>query len=212
MVDKVYALSGSIITDNLDNIDKVSKALKHEENQILVVTGAGDLKKYIKSLDKLGNHGERDLLGIKTTRLNAKFLQISMNAYPKIPENTEEILEAAKTGENIVMGGLTPGHSTDAVAAIAAEILESKLYIASSIDGIYTGNPEITGSKKLKKAEPEKIRELIKGNSGAGEYELLDGTALDIIERSKIKTKLFKGTIENLKNPGQAEGTEIVTQ
>jgi len=211
-VEKVYALSGSIITENLEKIGKVAKALEKNHGQILVVTGAGDLKEHIHAAGENGNQSEQDLVGISATRLNAKTLMTAMEAYPDTPENAEDIMKAASTGDNIVMGGLTPGHSTDAVAAIAAEILDAELNIATTVDGVYDRDPEDKQAKKFDQISTKELRDIISGNSEAGGYELIDLTAVDIIERSSIKTKIFEGTLENIEKPEKTSGTEITSE
>ncbi len=209
MVEKVFALSGSIITGNLKKLDQIAEALEHSDNQILVVTGAGDLKEYIYASGEYGNQGEQDLVGIAATRLNARTLMTTMDAYPDVPETAEEIRVAASNGKNVVMGGLTPGHSTDAVAAIAAEILEADLYIATSIDGVYDRDPEDPNAKLLEEVDTETLKQIVSGNNKAGKHELIDGTAIEIIERSNISVKVFEGNLENLKSPESCKGSKI---
>lgn len=209
MVEKVFAVSGSVITENLDDIGEIAESLEKNKS-LLVVTGAGDLKEHIFALEGLGNQGEQDLVGIDATRLNARTLMTAMNnTYPDIPETAEEIKLAASTGKNVVMGGLTPGHSTDAVAAIAAEILDADLYIATRIDGVYDRDPEDPDASRLKKVSVSELKEIVSGNNQAGKHELIDSTALEIIDRSDISTKVFKASVENLERPEEAEGTEI---
>lgn len=207
MVSKVFSLGGSVVQQNLDSIEKIADALERDE-QIVVVTGAGELKKYIRAVDS--NHARRDMIGIQATRLNAQTLLTAMDAHPSIPETPEEVLEAAATGNDVVMGGLVPGYSTDAVAATAAELLDAELYIATTVDGVYDADPENADAEKLDEVTPERLRELTRGNSGAGGYSLIDRTAVDIIERSEIRTKVFKGSLENLGCPEAAEGTNII--
>ena len=208
MVEKVFAVSGSVITGNLEKLGEIAEALKRDE-QILVVTGAGDLKEYIFASGEYGNQGEQDLVGIAATRLNARTLMTAMEAYPDVPETAEEIRVAASTGMDVVMGGLTPGHSTDAVAAIAAEILDADLFIATSIDGVYDRNPEDEKANFLEKVSVEDLRDIISGNNEAGKHELIDSTALEIIERSDIQTKVFEASLENLGSPESCTGTRI---
>lgn len=208
MVSKVFAVGGSVLQQNLDNLDEFVEALQRDE-QVLVVTGAGDLKKYIKASN--GNQAEKDLVGIEATRLNARTLLSSMDdVHPSIPETPEEILEAASTGKDVVMGGLVPGYSTDAVAATAAELLDAELYIASTVDGVYTADPESEDSKKLADVTPERIKELIQGNNGAGKHALIDETAVGLVQRSEIPTMIFEGSNENIGNLENAEGTRVV--
>jgi len=209
-VDKVYAVSGSLITENLDELGDLANALQNGEEQILVVTGAGGLKEYVRAAGDFGNQGEQDLVGIAATRLNAKTLMTAMKAYPDTPKTAEEIRKAASTGQNVVMGGLTPGHSTDAVAAIAAEILEADLYIATTVDGVYDKNPEEVDAKRFDQISTEKLRSVVSGNNEAGGHELIDLTAIDIIERSGTETRILEGTLENISDPDEALGTQIV--
>lgn len=208
MVSKVFAVGGSVLQQNLDNLEEFVEALQRDE-QILVVTGAGELKEYINASN--GNQAEKDLVGIKATRLNAQTLLSSMeDAYPSIPEKPEEVMEAAASGKDVVMGGLVPGYSTDAVAATAAELLDADLCIASTVDGVYTADPESEDAKKLADVTPERIKELIQGNNDAGNHALIDSTAVGLIQRSKISTRIFEGTVENIDNPENANGTRVV--
>lgn len=208
MVSKVFAVGGSVISENFEQLDQVAEALERDE-QVVVVTGAGKLKDHILAAEDFANQAELDMIGIKATRLNAQTLKTAMDAHPKIPETPEEVQEVAATGENIVMGGLVPGYSTDAVAATVAELLDAELYIATSIDGVYTRDPEHPESEKLEEVPTQELREIVSGNNNAGKHDLIDGTAIEIIERSEISTNVFEGTVENIRSPDQAEGTEI---
>ncbi|MFB6145245.1 MAG: UMP kinase [Candidatus Nanohaloarchaea archaeon] len=212
MVEKVFAVSGSLVTKNLSELGDLAEALQSSGEQVLVVVGAGDLKEYIFAAGEFGNQGEQDLVGITATRLNAKTLMTAMDAYPKVPETAYEIREAASTGKNVVMGGLTPGYSTDAVAAIAAELVEADLYIATRVDGVYDRDPEDPEAEKFDEITTSELKDVISGNNEAGGHELIDGTAVDIIQRSGIKTRLFEGSLANIENPETAEGTDIVPE
>ena len=208
MVEKVFAVGGSIYTNKIEKTPQIAEALK-KHSPVAVIVGAGKLKKHINAADV--SQADKDLIGIQATRLNAKTLGTQMNAHSEIPETAKEIKSLAKTGEDIVMGGLNPGFSTDAVAAIAAELLNAQLYITTDIDGVYTDNPSNPEAEKLDTVKIDKLKEIVSGNSSkAGTYELIDKTALEIIKRSQIPTKILKGTIKNLENPEKAEGTKII--
>lgn len=211
-MEKVFAVSGSIITENLEKLGEIAEAIENDEEQVLVVTGAGGLKEYIFASGEYGNQGDQDLVGIAATRLNARTLMTAMDAYPDIPETAEEIRVAASTDKNVVMGGLTPGHSTDAVAAIAAEILEADLYIATRIDGVYDRDPEDPEASRLEQVSTSELKDIVSGNNKAGKHELIDSTAIEIIERSEISTKVFKGNVKNLESPEGSSGTRIYTE
>lgn len=204
----VYAVGGSVVQENLENIREFCSSLESEK-QVIIVTGAGKLNRYQSAVS--GNDGEKDLIGIKATRLHAQTVLTEMkNVYPKVPESPEELKEAASTGKNVVMGGLVPGYSTDAVAATAAELLDAKLYIATTVDGVYTGDPEKEESaEKFDKISTDELREITDGRNKPGTYSVIDEAAVRIIERSEIETIVFEATLTNLQDPESAENTTI---
>ena len=53
---------------------------------------------------------------------------------------------------------------------------------------------------------------LVREDSMAGGYDLMDIVALKVIERSKIKTRIIKADIKTIENAmkGQPVGTEII--
>lgn len=207
---KVYAISGSIIRDKLDEINEFADSLNAGNEQIVVVTGAGGLNKYQKAVE--GNKGEKDLIGIKATRLHAQTLLTEMkDTYPEVPETPEEVQKAALTGKNVVTGGLVPGYSTDAVAATVAELLDADLFIATRVDGIYSGDPEKDEDvEKFDEITIDELLELTGGRNEPGTYSVVDEAAIRLIERSSISTKVFYATDENVADPESAEGTRIV--
>lgn len=208
---EVYAISGSIIRDKLENIGELAEALNSGEEQKIIVTGAGGLSKYQKAVE--GNKGEKDLIGIKATRLHAQTLLTEIeDSYPEVPEKPEEIQKAASTGKNVVTGGLVPGYSTDAVAATVAELLDADLYIATRVDGIYSGDPEENeNAEKFDEITVEELLELTGGRNEPGTYSVVDESALRLIERSNIRTKVFYADNENIVDPQDADGTEIMS-
>lgn len=208
-VDKVFSISGSIVRENLDIIEELGDALDYSE-QVVIVTGAGDLGRHVEAVRESSNNGEQDLVGIKATRLNAKTLGTIIDAYPAIPETPEEVQEAAESGKDVVMGGLTPGYSTDAVAATVAELLDADLYIATTVDGVYNPHPDDPEAERLEEVTVEKLMELVGDDHRPGSYELIDSTALNLVKRSEISTKIFEGTMENIGDVEKVEGTEII--
>lgn len=205
MVDKVYAVGGSVVQENLEKIEEFAQSFPDE--QIAVITGAGGLNKY----QRVGNNGEKDLIGIKATRLHAQTLLTAMeDTYPEVPENPHEVKKASYSGSNVVMGGLVPGYSTDAVAATVAELLDAELYIATTVDGIYTDDPEKNPeAEKFDEITVDELLDITGGYNEPGTYSVIDESAVRLIDRSEIKTKVFKASLENIGNPEKASGTVI---
>jgi hypothetical protein len=100
----------------------------------------------------------------------------------------------------VVGGGLQPGQSTTAVAALHAEFQGAEAVIyATDVDGVYTADPRSDPTaKKLDHISYDRLRELTVnvGNSGPGQYRLMDGVALTILERSKLRAVICAGTRE----------------
>lgn len=207
----VYAIGGSIVQENLENLGELVEALESDK-QVIIVTGAGKLNRYQGVVD--GNNGEKDLIGIKATRLHAQTVLTQMDdVYPSVPETPEELKEAASTGKNVVMGGLVPGYSTDAVAATAAELLDAELFIATTVDGIYDKDPdEDSNAKRYSEISTGDLQEVVGGKNEPGTYSVVDEAAVRLIERSSIKTRVFEATLENLSNPESAKSTEIIPE
>jgi uridylate kinase len=205
---KVYAVSGSIVRSNLEDIQELADAFPEDEQNV-VITGAGGLNRYQKALG--ANNGQKDLVGIKATRLHAKTLAVAMDAYPTVPESLESLQEAVATGKDVVMGGLVPGYSTDAVAATVAELLEAEIYIATNVEGIYTADPEENPEAEvLDEITIEELLEKVSGENTPGTYSIVDESAARIIERSGIEATVFHGTPENISESRDEAGTRIL--
>lgn len=209
---KVFALGGSVVKQYLSNLENLTDALQRDE-QIIVVCGAGHLKKHIEAVRDSANKAETDLMGIAATRLNAKTVQTLLDdSHPSVPETVQEVKEAVSTDKDVVMGGLNPGFSTDAVAAVVAELLDADLYIITDIDGIYSEDPsENPDAEKFGRISTDELLEMTEGKNEPGVYSIVDETAVQIVDRSDIKTKLVEGKINNIQNLKGAEGTDIVS-
>ena len=97
---------------------------------------------------------------------------------------------------------------------IAEKIKASEFINATDVNGIYSADPNKNKNAKLfKKIELKKLRGiLVKEDSVAGGYDLMDIVALKIIERSKIKTRVIKSDLKTLEKAikGKDVGTEII--
>jgi uridylate kinase len=196
----LYNDAGEVITDRIRDFADVIKSLVDEGNQFIVVVGGGrPARSFISAARALGaSEAQCDWLGIKNARLNAELLCAALGeiAYPTIAETLDELEVAIVTGKVVLMGGLTPGQSTNAVAALAAESVRADaLYNATNVDGVYDKDPKIAGAKKLDRVDIKDLKTILSGGgTRAGEYKLFDPVALRVVERSKIKTIIFNGT------------------
>lgn len=170
------------------------------EHHLLVVTGGGHIARtYIKAARDMGvPESLCDQIGILVSRLNARLLVDGLGeyAFPEIPVNIDELKHYFASGKIVAMGGLTPGHSTNAVAAIAAETIKAELFInATDVEGVFTSDPsKDKAAKKLDEVTVKQLTEILsKVEMSAGDYDLMDPLALRIIHRSKIPTIILDG-------------------
>lgn len=209
----VIKLSGHLLFSELDyeNIKKYADVVKNIFNEgyrVSVIVGGGKkAREYINVAMKFGiNNFERDIIGITLTHVNASLLSYAIGdlAFKPIPKTLSELIESFKYLDEkiLVLGGLIPGQSTIAVAALVAEAIKAKLIIyATTVDGIYTADPKIHPNAKLIKQI--NVKELIKlmceMKAEAGTYKLFDMVALKIIERSKIPVRVINGyNVDNI--------------
>ncbi len=179
----------------------VFRRLSGEGYRLAVVTGGGQLaRELIEAARELGaNEALCDLLGIWASRLNAALLAITLGLPNPldIPSDVFSLTKALASSEAmVVLGGLQPGQSTDAVAVLAAELMGAKLVVkATDVNGIYTADPKTDPSaRKLDKLTYDEAIELLSRSPvRAGTYELLDLLALKLAKRSRVAIRVIDG-------------------
>jgi len=192
---------------------------KSRTHQPVVIAGGGKIARYFISHARSSGADESTLdeLGIEISRLNAKLLIYALKdkAYPHPPTTLIEVKKAVDSGLIVVAGGLHPGQSTNGTAALIAEKVKAIEFLnATDVDGIYDSDPN--KNKKAKKFTRIAVKDLrnilVRENSMAGGYDLMDIVALKVIERSKIKTRIIKAEIKTIEKAmnGQRVGTEII--
>ncbi len=200
----VVSVGGSVLARELlpEKFRSYAAVLKElsDKHVIFIVTGGGQAARdYINVARKLGaDEATCDLIGIELTRLNARLLiaAIGESAYHEPPLDYRQAKQASIGGKIVVMGGVSPGHTTDAVAAILAEYAGAELLInATSIDGVYTSDPKKNkGAKKFETMTPKQLIEVVmKTEMVAGANSPIDLLAAKVIERSNIITIVLNG-------------------
>ncbi|AGB03102.1 UMP kinase [Methanoregula formicica] len=200
----VISLGGSILIPSLENhtireyvpvLQKIAK----KSRLFVVVGGGGEARRYIGIARELGiDEGTSDEIGILITRLNATMLIAALGdaAYPKVAESHAEAKKFSEHGKIVVMGGITPGQTTDAVAAVLAERVGATAFInATSVDGIYSEDPKKNPkATRFDAITPQKLLEIVgKTALGAGSNNVLDIVAARVVERSGIPLIVIDG-------------------
>ena len=218
----VIKLSGRVFS--LDETMKLNDyatffVKKSKTHHPIIVAGGGKIARYFISHARSSGADESTLdeLGIEISRLNAKLLIYALKdkAYPHPPTTLAEVKNAVDSGLIVVAGGLHPGQSTNGTAALIAEKIKAEEFLnATDVDGIYDSDPN--KNKKAKKFARIDIKDLrnllVREDSMAGGYDLMDIVALKVIERSKIQTRIIDAEIKTIEKAlnGKHVGTEII--
>jgi len=180
----------------LKEMGKVLEGFVAKGNQLVLVAGGGEnARTYISAARKLGaEESTCDLLGIQITRANAELLRLALGsiASSRILTTLSDLPHCAGSGKAVVMGGLQPGQSTSAVAALAAEITRAEILVnGTDVDGVYTEDPKKNPKAKLiRSVHVDKLLNwAMSGEVFAGRYELLDPLAIKIMQRARIPTR-----------------------
>jgi uridylate kinase len=219
----VIKLSGKVFSgEDGSEIKKYASMLagiSSAKVQPVVVAGGGKVARhYIGIARGFGlDEASLDIMGIEVSRLNAKLLIAALGekAHPAVPQDLEQVTEAAASGKIVVAGGLHPGQSTNATSALIAEKVGAARFVnATDVDGIYDSDPRKNRNAiRYSEITTKPCRDLLAGESSmAGGYDLMDIVALKVIERSKIPTVVIKSepaTIKDVVLKNKAAGTKI---
>lgn len=192
---------GSIVVPDLPDVRCIQKIvqvirkLKSKGYGISVVVGGGrTARNYIGAAEKLKlSKKDLDILGIDITRINARLLINALGdlAEPEPVTDYDRAVKSMLSGKIPVMGGISPGQTTDAVAAMLAKISKSDLLIFfTDVDGVYTADPKLhPNAKKIERMTADQLVELVsKIPMKPGVRTIVDPIAARIIERSRILT------------------------
>ncbi len=194
-----HSLTGRLGPRTLLPYLNVIRTLASKGHRIVIVTGGGEIaRQYIELARRFkADESSLDEIGIDVARLNARLLIASLGeiAWPHVATTLEEVAMGIQSKKVVLMGGLTPGQSTTAVSALAAErIGASLLVVATNVDGVYSADPRRKGARRLEKVTPRELRKILeKSGVHAGQYELVDLVTLSILERSSMKTIILNG-------------------
>ncbi|MEA1932162.1 UMP kinase [Halohasta litorea] len=222
----VISIGGSILAPELDSNRvaahaEVIESLAAEGCEVgLVVGGGGVARDYITAARDLGaNEVQLDQLGIDVTRINARLLisALGSGVKPTPATDYDAAGDALRRGDISVMGGITPGQTTDAVAAAFAEYVGADLLVyATSTDGVYDADPNADPEAiKYTTMSPAELVDLIVPMSrDAGASAPVDILAAKLIERSGMRTVVLDGSepsnVESAVLRGDHTGTDII--
>jgi uridylate kinase len=223
----VVSIGGSVLAPDLE-ADRVRAhadaidGLIAEGHEVAAVVGGGDVaRRYIGTAREIGaSEYDLDALGIDVTRLNARLLVAALesSATPEPAESHEAARASLRRGEVAVMGGTVPGHTTDAVAALLAEMAGADLLVyATSVPGVFSADPnESDDAERYDRLSAGELVDVIASiETTAGSNAPVDLLAAKIIERSGLRAVVLDGSEPSriaAAVGGDVEGTEVLPE
>ena len=115
------------------------KDLKKQEHEVVAIVGGGALARdFIRIAGELGlDEAKRDWAAIHVSRLFAQLFVMLLGeaGCGTVPASLDEAFSCLEQRKIVVMGGLKPGMTTDAVAAMMGERMKADLLVkASDVD------------------------------------------------------------------------------
>lgn len=214
----VLSVGGSVLAPGTDHTQVAAYAdiltdLVTAGCTVGVVAGGGSVARdYITAGRLLGaNEIELDGMGIAVTRLNARLLiaAIGDGVPPTPPETYEAARTQLLTNDLCIMGGASPGHTTDAVSAALAEYINADLLVfATSVPGVFDADPnEDPDATRFDSLTPTDLVEQIASmEMNAGSSAPVDLLAAKLIERSGMHSLVIDGSDPSAVVPAVTEG------
>lgn len=176
------------------------KAMGTQGHQIVVVVGGGALaREFIGVARSLGlSQKDQDGIAISVSRIFAQLLlkRIGNSGCEDVSLSVEEAVRCTSKGKVAVMGGLKPGMTTDAVAAMVAEALEADLLVkATDQEGIFDKDPKKhADAVKLDHLRFEDLtRVCVEDKHKAGIHQVIDPEGIKILQRTRVKVVVVNG-------------------
>ncbi len=211
----VLSLGGSLIIPDNINSNYLRKfravLLRNMKNfKFVVVCGGGaTARRYIDGLNKeelKEKNYLQGLLGISSTRLNARFMNYFFGRDSKggIPHDMKEIKNLLRVHNVVFCGALryAKRETSDSTSAKLANYFDTAFINLTNVSGLYTKDPrkfkdakfikKITWKDFHKKAEKLKFK--------PGQHFVLDQTGSEVIFKNKIPTYIIGKDVTQLEN------------
>ena len=201
----VLRIGGSVVaspvnTDLLNKYGEMVQTLKGQGHEVAVVVGGGALaREFIGIAKKLGLEEQvQDEVAISVSRLFAQLFLKTLGGMGcgKVALTLDEAAECLSTGKIMVMGGLKPGITTDAVAALVAERGKADLLVkGTDQDGVYNKDPrKHSDAVKLDRLSFDELGEVFsESKHKAGIHQIIDPEAVKIMKRGRMKLIVVNG-------------------
>jgi uridylate kinase len=140
----------------------------------------------------------QDELAISISRLFAQLFlkKLGQAGCGKVATTLDEAAECLNSGKIMVMGGLKPGITTDAVAALVAEHIKADLLVkGTDQDGVFDKDPrKHKDAHKLDHLLLDDLCKVLELNKHeAGMHQIIDPVAIEVLKRRRMKLVVVNG-------------------
>jgi uridylate kinase len=201
----VLRIGGSVVaspvnTELMSKYAEIVRKLREKNHELAVVVGGGSLaREFISTAKNLGlDMQAQDEIAISVSRLFAQlFLKKLGNlACEKVALTLEDAATCLSGGRIVVMGGLKPGITTDAVAALVAEHVNGMLLVkGTDQEGIYSKDPrKYSDAIKLDHLSFDDLQSVFsESQHKAGMHQIVDPEAVKVLRRNRVKLVVVNG-------------------
>jgi uridylate kinase len=201
----VVRIGGSVVaspvnTELMSKYADLLRALKEQGHEVAVVVGGGSLaREFIAIAKNLGLEEQaQDEIAISVSRLFAQLFLKKLGDISgrKVALTLDDVAECLSEGKIVVMGGLKPGITTDAVAALVAERINAKLLVkGTDQDGVYDKDPrKHADAVRLDRLSFDDLPRIFEESKHkAGMHQIIDPVAVKILKRERIKLIVVNG-------------------
>jgi len=175
--------------------------LKRGGHVVAAVVGGGLLSRELIRTARAMGLGEsaQDEVAISVSRLLAQLFVLKLGKWGAgvVPVSVDDAARLVGEGRVVVMGGLKPGMTTDAVAALLADRIGADLLVkATDQEGVYDRDPRrFPDARKLDSIGFDDLGKLFEADRHrAGVHQVLDPEAVRLLQKRRIKTVVVDGS------------------
>ena len=201
----VLRIGGSVVaspvnTELMNKYAEMVQTLKEQGHEVAVVVGGGSLARDFIDIAKKMGLGEQaqDEIAISVSRLFAQLFLKTLGGVGcgKVALTLDEAADCLGAGRVFVMGGLKPGITTDAVAALVAECVKADMLVkGTDQDGVYNKDPrKHADAVKLDCLSFDELDAVFsESKHKAGIHQIIDPEAVKLLKRERMKLIVVNG-------------------
>ena len=201
----VVRIGGSVVaspvnTDLMGKYADLIVTISKQGHEVAVVLGGGALaREFILIAKSLGlDMVAQDEIAISVSRLYAQLFLKKIGEFgcSKVAITLVDASECVSEGKVVVMGGLKPGITTDAVAALVAERINADLLVkGTDQDGVYNKDPrKFADAVKLDRLSFDDLSGVLEfSEHKAGMHQVIDPEAIKVLKRKRLKLVVVNG-------------------